>query len=156
MDGLILARVLHILAVVVWIGGVAMVTGVIIPAVRRGELGADRLAVFHAIKRRFVNVARAAIIVVGLSGLYMTAALDLWDRFRAAEFWWMHAMVCVWLLFAVLLFVVEPLGLRRRFRSGAARSPDIAFARFQRAHWVLLVLALLTLAGAVAGSHGWY
>ncbi|MFA5670552.1 MAG: hypothetical protein WC967_15030 [Balneolaceae bacterium] len=34
MDNYILARVIHIIGVIVWIGGVAMVTTVIIPTVR--------------------------------------------------------------------------------------------------------------------------
>jgi len=46
MDGVVLARALHVLAVVIWIGGVAMVTTVILPAVRRGDLGADGLKAF--------------------------------------------------------------------------------------------------------------
>jgi uncharacterized membrane protein YgdD (TMEM256/DUF423 family) len=33
----------------------------------------------------------------------MTWRLDLWDRFQTATFWWMHAMVCLWLLFAFIL-----------------------------------------------------
>lgn len=35
----------------------------------------------------------------------MTAQADLWDRFGSAEFWWMHAMVCVWALFVIAQFV---------------------------------------------------
>ena len=34
---------LHVLAVVIWIGGVAMVTTAVLPAVRRGDLGPNRL-----------------------------------------------------------------------------------------------------------------
>jgi uncharacterized membrane protein len=49
MDDLAFARVLHVLAVVIWIGGVSMVTTALLPAVRRGELGADWLAAFQAI-----------------------------------------------------------------------------------------------------------
>ena len=49
MDDVAVARALHVLAVVIWIGGVAMVTTVVLPAVRGGELGADRLAAFQAI-----------------------------------------------------------------------------------------------------------
>jgi hypothetical protein len=64
MDGLALARTLHVLAVVIWIGGVSIVTTALLPAVRRGELGADWLTAFHAIERRFVWQARAAIIIV--------------------------------------------------------------------------------------------
>ncbi len=156
MDDLAFARALHVLGVVVWIGGVAMATTVAIPAARRGELGADRLAGFHAIERRFVWQARAAVILVGLTGFYMIAKLDLWDRFREpAAFWWMHAMVALWLVFALILFVGEPLVLDRRFPRWVARRPEAAFAWLHRVHVALLTLGLVTVFGAVAGSHGW-
>ena len=104
MTDVIIARALHVLAVVIWIGGVSMATTVALPAVRLGDLGANRLRAFQAIERRFVWQARAAVVVVGLTGFHMAWRLDLWDRFRTAEFWWMHAMVGVWLLFAFVLF----------------------------------------------------
>jgi uncharacterized membrane protein len=154
MDDVIIARALHVLGVVIWIGGVAMVTLVVLPAFRRGDLGPDRLQVFEAIERRFAWHARLAAVIVGLTGFYMTQRLDLWDRFRSGGFWWMHAMVCLWLLFTLLLFVMEPLVLHRRFHARALATPDAAFALLQRAHWLLLALSLLTILGAVAGSQG--
>jgi len=132
-----------------------MATTVMLPAVRRGDLGDSRLHAFDAIERRFVWQARFAVIVVGLSGLYMLWRLDLWDRFQSATFWWMHAMVCLWLLFAFFLFVAEPFILQRYFRRWATAQPEAAFARLHRAHWVLLILSVVTILGAVAGSHGW-
>lgn len=155
MDDIVIARALHVLAVVMWIGGVAMATTVVLPAVRRGDLGADRLRAFQAIEHRFVWQARTAVIIVGLTGFYMTARLDLWQRFQSAQFWWMHAMVCVWLLFTLLLFVIEPLILHRYLHKWATAAPDVAFVWLQRAHWVLLTLSLVTIFGAVAGSQGW-
>jgi uncharacterized membrane protein len=155
IDDVAIARTLHVLAVVIWIGGVSMATTVMLPAVRRGDLGKDPLRAFDAIEHRFVWQARFAVLVVGLSGLYMIWRLDLWDRFQSATFWWMHAMVGVWFLFAFFLFVAEPFILQRYFRRWAAAQPEAAFARLHRAHWVLLVLSLVTIFGAVAGSHGW-
>jgi hypothetical protein len=155
MDELALARALHVLAVVVWIGGVALVTTAVIPAVRRGELGADRFGAFQAIERRFAWQARGAIIIVGATGFYMIVQAGLWDRFRSAEFWWMHAMVGVWAVFAVGLFVVEPFVLDRRIRRWASARPERTFAWLQIAHWALLAVSLVTICGAVAGSHGW-
>ncbi len=154
MDDVIIARAIHVLAVVIWIGGVMMVTTVVLPAVRRGELGTDRLIGFHAIEHRFVWQARTAIIAVGLTGFYMSARLDLWDRFQSIQFWWMHAMVVVWLLFVLMLFVIEPFILSRYFRRWATAAPEKAFARLQRVHWILLMLSLVTIFGAVTGSQG--
>src|SRR5579864_1889705 len=53
MDSLALARTLHVVAVVIWIGGLSIVTTALLPAIRRGELGADWLQAFQAIERRF-------------------------------------------------------------------------------------------------------
>ncbi len=154
MDSLALARALHVLAVVVWIGGVFTVTTVLLPAIRRGELGAERSA-FAAIERRFIVYARSAVLLVGVTGLYMAARFGLWARFQRAEFWWMHAMVAVWLIFALVLFVIEPFGgSRRRLLLSQAGSPESWLLRLERRHLVLLAFAILTILGAVAGSHG--
>ena len=155
MTDVIIARALHVLSVAIWIGGVSMVTTVALPAAHRGDLGENRLRAFQAIEGRFVWQARVAVVVVGLTGFYMAWRLDLWDRFRMAEFWWMHAMVCLWLLFAFVLFVAEPFILHRRFDSWAIARPKVAFAWLHRAHWILLLLSVVTIAGAVAGSQGW-
>lgn len=155
MDAILLARAVHVLAVIVWIGGMAMATSVVLPAVRRGELGPDRRQAFHAIEGRFVWQARTAVVLVGLSGFYMVAVLDAWDRFRSPAYWWMHAMAALWLLFMMILFVVEPFFLHRRFAHWSERDPARAWAWLHRGHWVLLCLSMVTVAGAVAGSHGW-
>ncbi len=155
IDDLALARALHILGVIIWIGGVSMVTTVALPAIRRGALGADRLAAFQALERRFAWQARIAVLVVGLSGFYLIERFDMWSRFASAHFWWMHAMLFVWSLFFLLLFVAEPLIAHRYFDDWAGRDPDRAFTVMHRAHMLLLTLSLLTVFGAMAGSHGW-
>ena len=149
------ARALHVLGIVIWIGGVSMATTIALPAIRRGVLGIDPLPAFQAIERRFVWQARAAVIVVGLTGLYMLDRLDIWWRFTTGEYWWMHAMLGVWTVFVLLLFVGEPLVLHRFFPVWARRDPGRAFAVLHAVHVVLLVLSLLTTLAAVAGSHGW-
>jgi hypothetical protein len=63
-------------------------------------------------------------------------------------------MVAVWLLFTLMLFVAEPLFLDRWLRARASSRPESTFALVERLHWILLVLSLITLIGAVLGSHG--
>ena len=145
-----IARAIHVIAVLLWIGGVAFVTTIVLPVIRRNREPADRMALFRAIEQRFAPQARVTTLLAGLSGLYMLFRLDLWDRFLTPSFWWMHAMVIVWLLFSAMLFVAEPLGLHRRDTG----EPATRLARIERLHWVLLALSLITLFGAVAGSHG--
>ncbi len=154
MHDLTLARVLHVLAVVAWIGGVAMVTTVLLPAVRRIESGHRRVELFEAIEGRFAWQARFTTLLAGLTGFYMVYRLHAWSWFLLPRMWYLHAMVGVWALFTFMLFVAEPLFLHRWLRARAQVDPDGTFALIQRLHWVLLGLSLLTLAGTVAGAHG--
>jgi uncharacterized membrane protein len=154
VDELAIARAVHVLSVVLWIGGVAFVTTVLLPGVRRLKAPEERLAFFDAIERRFAWQARLTTLVAGLSGLDMLIRLDVWDRFRSAAFWWMHAMVLVWLLFTLMLFVAEPLFLHRWLAARARAAPEATFRLIERLHRLLLTVSLLTLLGAVAGSHG--
>ncbi len=154
MDEVAIARALHVVAVVLWIGGVAFVTTVLLPAVRRLKAPAERLAFFDAIERRFAWQARITTLLAGLTGLDMVTRLDLWERFASVSYWWMDAMVLVWLLFTLMLFVAEPLFLHRWLMARAAAAPESTFRLVERLHRLLLTLSLLTVLGAVAGSHG--
>jgi uncharacterized membrane protein len=155
MDAAIVARVLHVLGVVLWIGGVAMVTTVLLPATKRVKAPAERVLFFETVERGFARQARVTTLVTGLSGLYLVQHLGLWPRFAHPEYWWMHAMVLVWVVFTLILFVLEPLFLHRWLIERATRDPDSTFALVVRAHWVLLGVSLVTVAGAAAGSHGY-
>lgn len=155
MNHAIAARALHVIGVVLWIGGVAFVTTVLLPAVRRMKTPAERVAFFESVERRFAWQARGTTLLVGATGFYLVHAWNLWERFGSASYWWMHAMVAIWTLFTVMLFIAEPFFLHRRILERAEREPEATFRRIERLHRVLLLLSLLTVFGAVAGSHGW-
>ena len=153
MNDDIFARALHVLAVIHWIGGLAFVTLVVLPlAASRPDRG-EGLALFAAVERRFSAQARFSIPLAGAAGLWMTYRMDLWDRFADPHFWWMSAMVGLWLIFMAMIFVIEPL-LHGRFEREAREEPHAAFRRLIALHGVLLALAALTALGAVAGAQG--
>ena len=155
MPELVIARLLHVLGVVLWIGGVALVTTVLLPATRRLKTPQERIEFFETVERGFALQSRITTLLTGLSGLYLVYKLNLWQRFLHIEYWWMHAMVLVWALFTLILFVLEPLWLHRWFRDRAQRDPAGTLAIIARLHWLLLAASLVTVAGAAAGSHGW-
>ena len=100
-------------------------------------------------EKRFAPQARASVALAGLSGLYITGRLDAWSRLASPSFWWMHAhaMVGVWLVFAIMLFVLEPFVLHRRLEHAIA-------AGASSFHRVMLGLSFVTILGAFGGSHG--
>lgn len=154
MDDVVIARVLHILALVHWIGGVALVTTVILPAVARLADPNRRIELFEQIEGQFSLQAKFSVTIAGLSGFYMTYRMDAWDRFADPQFWWMPAMVFIWALFSIVLFIAEPLFLHAWFHRRARPDPAGTFALIRRAHWILLILSVITIVGAASGAHG--
>jgi uncharacterized membrane protein len=154
MDTLSLARALHVLAVVHWIGGVSLVTLVLLPGLIRAVPGPERLALFEMIEGRFGAQARISTLLAGASGLWMTSELDAWGRFLDPATWWMAAMLMVWALFTLVLFIAEPLVLHRWFQARSLRDPEGSFALVLRLHRLLLALSVITVLGAVLGAHG--
>ena len=154
MDDLTLARAVHILALVHWIGGVAAVTTIVLPHARALSDAKDAITVFEEFERRFAQQVRWSILLVGLSGLYMLYRLDAWDRFRDASFWWLYPMVTVGLVFAVMVYVLEPLVIHRIFHNFALQNKDRAFALATRLHAIALLVSATAIVAGVLGAYG--
>jgi len=149
-----LARALHVVGVVLWIGGVAFVTTTLIPSLRKMENTDKRLMLFEQLEGKFAFQARIVTLVTGLTGFYMLEYMNAWGRYQQLEYWWIHLMTLIWMIFTLVLFVLEPLILHRRFRTMATENSDRAFTVLQRMHRVLLILSLIAVFGTVAGVHG--
>jgi uncharacterized membrane protein len=155
IDDLAVARALHVLGIVHWIGGVAAVTTIVLPHARRMREANAAIEVLESFERRFAPQARISVALTGLSGVYMLWRMMAWNRFESVSFWWLHLMVALWFLFALMLFIFEPLGLDRLFRSYALRANDRAFALAAWLHSAALVLAAVAIAAGVLGAHGY-
>lgn len=152
MDDFTIARIIHVVAIVMWIGGVAFVTTVILPSIRRDQEASARLAAFHRIESGFAWQARIWVLLAGTSGLWMIWRGDMWDRFSEMHYWWMWAMLLVWLIFATMLLVLEPLFLHKRM--AASPRPEQDFHRMETMHRLLLMASIIATIGAMGGSHG--
>ena len=134
---------IHVLSVVWWIGGVFTVTTSLLPLFNRLPAD-DRIQWIRRFEGRFANQARIAVLLAGVSGFWMYALLPG----EITHTWWIGLMLLVWVLFAIMLFVAEPLGLPAKL--GLIRSPH----KFLLVHAALLVLALAAIAGGVIGARG--
>jgi uncharacterized membrane protein len=154
IDDLALARAIHVLALVHWIGGVAAVTTIVLPSARRLPTAHEALAAFETFERRFAAQARISILLVGLSGAYMLTKLGAWTLLQYASFWWLHLMIAVWALFAIMVYGLEPLIIHRLFHEFVLRDKDRALALAIRLHAAALVVSAFAIGAGIMGAHG--
>ena len=143
----------HVLSVMLWIGGLAFVTTVVLPALARLP-AARRIPAFLEIERRFGLQARVLVLMVGASGADMLARLRLARLLGTVHGLWLDGMITFWALFMLLLFVLEPAVLHRRLRERGTRDGEATRVMLLRGHAVLLILALIVVTAAVFGVQG--
>ncbi|MFZ2080203.1 MAG: hypothetical protein WAV38_26855 [Xanthobacteraceae bacterium] len=148
------ARAVHVLALVHWIGGVAMVTTIVLPRARASADAHAALAAFEAFEVPFAAQARFSILLAGLSGLYMLNKLQTWALLLDPAFWWLALMVAVWAVFAVIVFVLEPLVLDRVFHDYALLDKHRAFSLAIRLHALALTISCVAIVAGVLGTQG--
>jgi copper resistance protein D len=140
----LLARSLHVLAAIVWIGGMLFIALVLVPVVRRLE-PLERARLVQAIGLRFRTVGWIALVLLLLSGL-----LNLWLRPYLLGVPLFHIKLGVVVL-ALALSVVHDFVLGPR-----AGAPGADPRLRGRASWlaranVLVVLAVVVLGLALRG-----
>jgi uncharacterized membrane protein len=146
----VLARVLHVIAVIIWIGGVAFVTTVLIPAIRKTQSPENRLEIFEILEGKFSFQAKFTTLLAGVTGFYMLHIINDWSSMQ----WWIHLMIFVWAIFTAVLFIFEPLFLHKWFHKQATINSEKSFLALQIMHIILLIISLLAVFGGVAGVHG--
>ncbi len=156
IDLFVLARSIHVLAIVIWIGGVAFITTVLLPALKKLATSEQRIELFEQLEHKFSWQAKITTLATGISGYYMLDFLNAWHRYQELQFWWLHLMTFIWFVFTLVLFVLEPLFLHHWFLEQAQKDSDKTFAKIQRMHIILLSLSLIAVLGAVAGAHGYF
>jgi len=153
MNELTLARALHVLSIIIWIGGVGFVTTVLLPTLKHSTSGEDKIAIFNEIENRFSLIAKVIVLIAGLSGFFMIQKLNAWHRFEDIQYFWMHAMVSIWILFVMALFIIEPFFLNH---GRMIKNPHIQsnLRKTQIVHGIILTLSVLTAIVSVLGAHG--
>lgn len=152
LNDFVLARVLHLLAVLWWLGGVLFVTAVLLPALRRHVAPDRQYPLFETLEHRFARQARVATLAAGASGVYLLAQSGGLARLAASP--WLIAMVALWSAFAAMLFVLEPWLLHRLLAARASRDAAGTMRRLQALHVALSLASLAVFAAGVAGAHG--
>ena len=156
MNELTIARAIHILSIVLWMGGVAFVTIILIPSIRHLSFRGDECDLFNLIENRFATIAKVLVLQAGISGFYMIYLLDAWDRFFDLRYFWMHAMVLIWLMFVLALFLIEPFFIKDHGRIVKDGKNLGNLHKTQVVHLIILTFSLIALFISVLGAHGFF
>ncbi|MBC8414529.1 MAG: hypothetical protein ISR96_06885 [Nitrospira sp.] len=142
----ITALIVHVISIVVWIGGVAFVTLVTFPMIRRENNSLEQVMMFQGVEHRFALIAKSMVILVGLSGLYL-----ILEKGMDAGVW---LMIFIWSFYAALLFGLEKIIFEKLFsKPGEKADMNKVFALLQGFHWIVLALSFLAIGAGLWTAH---
>jgi len=142
----IIALAIHILSIVVWIGGVAFVTLVTFPMIMRVEKSLEQVLMFQGVEHRFSKIAKVMIILAGLSGLVLIKEKGL-----SLGVW---IMIFVWAFYASLIFGLERMIFKKLFgRPSDQLDTKKVFNTLQIFHWFVLTMSFLAIIAGVYAGH---
>ena len=144
---------IHVLGVVVWIGGVAFVTIIVFPMLLRMEGSLEKMLLFQGIEHRFAKIAKVSVAVVGITGAWMLQITGEWKTLFSAGGIGPTLMLIVW-TFYLLVLLFEARLFKVLFRGEAQQDTSRVFFRLSVFHWVVLGLSLLAIGVGVWAGHG--
>lgn len=154
-------HIIHLLAVVLWIGGLGFVTAIILPMILRNPDALGKVLLFRGVERRFAKTAKALNLVTGFTGFAMVLIMG-WGRVILTRPGIpLLVMTLIWLFWFVMLFGLEPIIIKRMLdkmardaEGGGGLEIDAVFRRMNAMHWVLFLLSLVAIASGAVFAHG--
>ncbi len=142
----VVALTIHVLSIVIWIGGVSFVTLVTFPMILRMDKSLEMVMMFQGTEHRFGKIAKVMVILAGLSGLYL-----IYEKGLSTAVW---VMIILWAVYASLLFGLEKAIFKKLFdKPGEKTDTKKVFNILQAFHWVVLGLSFLAVAAGVYAGH---
>ncbi|MDH4226593.1 MAG: hypothetical protein OEV59_02395 [Deltaproteobacteria bacterium] len=150
-------HILHVLAVIAWIGGLAFITIVALPMVIKMPDALQKVLLFSRIEHRFAPLARVYNAVTGITGFAMLYMAGWQSIVFTKEGLGLLIMMVIWFFWAVMLFGLEPLVIRKMLDKMMAGDKKIdietIFSRMNALHYVLLFVSLVASAAGIVFAH---
>lgn len=155
-------HIIHLLSVILWIGGLAFVTFNVFPAIYRETDSLKKVLLFQRIEHRFSAQARILSLLTGITGIAMVYIGNWWvwltgDGLSTLKGMSLLFMIIMWAFWTVLLFGLEPIIIRKMLKKYELNHDkyeiDDVFKRVNILHYVLLTLTLIACAGGAMFAH---
>jgi len=144
---------IHVVSVILWIGGVGFVTAVFFPAMFKMEDSLQKVLMFQRIEGLFAKQAKVYIVVAGLSGFGLLYVTGRWSDLFTTRGIDVTLMLVTWTIFALVL-TFEKKVFSFLFGGKKDLPPEKVFLLLTVFHWVLLLLGLSAAFAGVLVGHG--
>lgn len=144
---------IHVLGVIIWIGGVAFVTIIIFPMIIRMEGSIEKVMFFQGVEHRFAKIAKISVIIVGITGIWLLYLTHGWNSLFKVSGIGPTLMSIVW-TFYVLVLLFEGKLFKLIFKGEAQQDTTKVFKRLTAFHWIVLCLSILAVVVGVWAGHG--
>ncbi|HLC15778.1 MAG TPA: hypothetical protein VJL89_06090 [Thermodesulfovibrionia bacterium] len=144
---------IHVLGVVLWIGGVAFVTLIVFPLITKMEGSLEQVLFFQRVEHQFAKIAKLCVLIVGLTGAWLLYLTGQWKQLFTFQGIGPTAMLLVW-SFYVLVLLFERRLFQLIFSKQGQQDTKKVFHKLTVFHWVVLGLSLLATVIGVWTGHG--
>jgi uncharacterized membrane protein len=142
-----------VVAVVIWIGGVAFVTVIVFPMLMRMEDTLEMVLMFHRLENRFARHARAYLWITGITGFALLYLQGRLPGLVSTANVGILAMLVAWLFYLfVLTFEKKIFG--KIFGKPESIDAKKVFKALTVFHWVILGISLFAVGTGVWQGHG--
>ncbi len=146
---------IHVIGVVIWIGGVAFVTIIVFPMIMRMEGSFEKMLFFQGVEHRFAKIAKACVVVVGITGFWLLYLANEWGILFTKGGIGPTLMLIIWSVYLFILLFEGRL-FKVIFKGEAQKDTAKVFYRLAVFHWVVLSLSLTAVGIGVWSGHGWF
>ena len=144
--------IIHVIGVIIWIGGVAFVTMVIFPMMYRTEGSLEKALLFEGVEHRFSGIVRWLIAIVGATGFYLLSAKYGFSILSSQRGLGIVIMLFVWTFYTAVLLLEKKI-FGKIFADPGKIDMDKALTMINTMHWVLLTISFSAVAGGIWFAH---
>ena len=143
----------HVVTILLWIGGVAFVTLIIFPIIATTGDSLEQVLLFQRVEHRFARHARIYIALSGITGFWLLHLYNMDRILFTRQTIGVSIMLFAWVFYLLVLLFEKRIfakifGKPDRFDSAKVFRFLAAF------HWVVLGISLLAVFAGVWQGHG--
>jgi uncharacterized membrane protein len=144
--------IIHVICIIVWIGGVTFVTTVVFPMMYRTEGSLEKALLFQGVEHRFAAMVKWILGIVAVTGFWLLSAKYGFALLARPRGLGIILMIFAWTLYTTVLLSERKI-FSRIFADPEKIDMNKALRMINVMHWFLLTISYSAVAGGVWFGH---